>query len=54
MPLKLKNTAPERRLAEVDIAMIGATPFRRHSYRKDTDVFITSIYKIKRIIKEKR
>ena len=40
--------------AEVDMAIIGAAPFRRHSRRKDTDVFITSLYKIKRIIKEKR
>ena len=38
----------------IDIAAIGAAPFQRHQKNKDTEVFITSLSEINRIIEEKR
>ena len=38
----------------VDIALIGSAPFERHMKRKNTEVFITSLYEIDRTIEDKR
>ncbi|EYE89934.1 uncharacterized protein EURHEDRAFT_431792, partial [Aspergillus ruber CBS 135680] len=35
-------------------AAIGAAPFQRHLKKKDTEIFITSLSEIDRIIEEKR
>lgn len=39
---------------QIDIAAIGAAPFQRHLKEKDTEVFITSLSEIDRIIEETR
>ena len=38
----------------IDIALIGSAPFERHMKRKNTEVFITSLYEIDRTIEDKR
>src|SRR5699024_9057354 len=35
---------------QIDIAAIGAAPFQRHLKKKDTEIFITSLSEIDRII----
>jgi hypothetical protein len=39
---------------KLNIALIRAAPFCCHSQKKGTDVFITSLYKIDQVLKEKR
>jgi hypothetical protein len=41
-------------LPKIDIAAVGATAFHHHIRRKDTEVFITSLYKIDRLIKSRK
>lgn len=38
----------------VDIAAIGAAPFHRHLKKKGSEVFLTSLYEIDRVIEDKR
>ena len=42
------------RRTTIDIAIIGSAPFERHMKQKNSEIFITSLYEIDRIIKEKR
>jgi hypothetical protein len=37
----------------IDIAMIGATVFRRYTKKKDAEVFVTSLAEIEQILREK-
>ena len=37
----------------VDITLIGSAPFEQYIKHKNTEVFITSLYKIDQIIKDK-
>ena len=59
---KVKGTIPSKNsptrvpkpdLPNIDIAAIGASAFHRHVRRKDTEVFMTSLHEIDRIIQEK-
>ena len=42
------------RRTTIDIAIIGSAPFERHMKQKNSEIFITSLYEIDRIIEEKR
>jgi transposase InsO family protein len=44
----------DRELPKIDIAMIGAIAFHRHSLRKGTEIFTTSLYEIDRVIDWKK
>lgn len=53
------KSKPQRRTTsqstvQTDIATIGAAPFQRYMKKKDTEVFITSLSEIDRILEEKR
>ena len=43
-----------RKHTPIDIAIIGSAPFERHMKQKDSEIFITSLYEIDRIIEDKR
>lgn len=43
-----------KNLPVIDIAAIGAAAFHRHTKRKHTEIFITSLHEIDRIINEKK
>ena len=38
----------------IDIALIGSAPFEQHMKHKNTEVFITSLYKIDQTIEDKQ
>ena len=46
--------APKKDLLQIDIALIGAAAFHRHTQKRDTEVFITSLHEIDRMIEEKQ
>ena len=50
---KIKSPSLGETMLQIDIAMIGAAGFHRHSRKKDTEIFITHLYEIDRIIEEK-
>ena len=52
-PLKLYTPPLPRNSPTVDIAAISAIAFHFNIYRKDNKVFITSLYKIDRIISKR-
>ena len=40
--------------SSIDIALIGSAPFKQHMKCKNTEVFITSLYKIDQTIEDKQ
>ena len=54
-PVNSRIWSPSRdeAIPQIDIAMIGAAGFLRHTRKKDTEIFITHLYEIDRIIEEK-
>ena len=50
---KIKPPSQSEATPQIDIAMIGAVGFRRHTRKKDTEIFMTHLYEIDRIIEEK-
>lgn len=44
----------KRSLSSVDIAAIGAAPFKRHIRAKDSETFVTSLLEIDRVVYDKR
>ncbi|OXV10354.1 hypothetical protein Egran_01885, partial [Elaphomyces granulatus] len=50
---KIKLPSRSETILQIDIAMIGAVGFRRHTRKKDTEIFMTHLYEIDRIIEEK-
>jgi hypothetical protein len=50
---KIKLPSRSETILQIDIAMIGAVEFRRHTRKKDTEIFMTHLYEIDRIIEEK-
>ena len=52
-PLKLYIPLLSRNSPAVNIAVISAIAFYFNIYRKDNEVFITSLYKINRIISKR-
>ena len=51
---KPRRKMTSQQTTQIDIAAIGAAPFQRHLKRKDTEVFITSLSEIDRVIEERR
>ncbi|OXV11878.1 hypothetical protein Egran_00361 [Elaphomyces granulatus] len=50
---RIKSPSRDEAIPQIDIAMIGAAGFHRHTRKKDTEIFITHLYEIDRIIEEK-
>jgi hypothetical protein len=57
LPLGVKKPgvkASPTNLPKIDIAAVGAAAFHRHIKRKDTEVFLTSLYEIDHIIESRK
>jgi hypothetical protein len=50
---RIKSPSLDEAIPPIDIAMIGAAGFHRHTRKKDTEIFIAHLYEIDRIIEEK-